>query len=91
MLAQIAWQGALIGGAGTLIGLAAGLIVARYLDRILREFPGLPVDVSFFILEGRDALTAVAMLVGTGLLAGLYPAWRAASVNISAVLREEIE
>lgn len=91
MLAQVAWQGLIISAAGTLVGLAIGLVVARYLDRILTSFPGLPVNVSFFVLEGRDALASAGLLVVTGLLAGLYPAWRAASVNISAVLLEEIE
>lgn len=90
MLIQVAWQGLIISAAGTLVGLAVGLVVARYLDRILTSFPGLPVNVSFFVLEARDALTAVGLLIATGLLAGLYPAWRAASVNISVVLREEI-
>ncbi len=91
MLAQVAWQGLIISAAGTLVGLAVGLVVARYLDRILTSFPGLPLNVSFFVLEARDALTSVGLLLATGLLAGLYPAWRAASVSISAVLREEIE
>jgi putative ABC transport system permease protein len=91
MLTQVAWQGLLISAAGTVIGLAVGTAVARYLDRILVAFPGLPVDISFFVLERGDAGVAVTLLVGTGLLAGLYPAWRAASVNISAALREEIE
>ncbi len=91
MLVQIAWQGFLISAAGTAVGLGTGLLIARYLDRILRDFPGLPMDISFFVLEGRDVFVSVAMLAGTGLLAGLYPAWRAASVNISAVLREEIQ
>ncbi len=91
MLTQVAWQGLLISVAGTLVGLCVGLVVARYLDRILTDFPGLPADVSFFVLQGGDLATVVSLLVGTGLLAGLYPAWRAASVNISMVLREEIE
>ncbi len=91
MLTQVAWQGLLITVSGTLVGLGVGLIVARYLDRILTRFPGLPADVSFFVLQGRDVTTAVGLLVATGLIAGLYPAWRAASVNISLVLREEIE
>ena len=91
MLAQVAWQGLIISVVGTSVGLAVGLLVARYLDRILTSFPGLPLNVSFFVLDGRDALTSVGLLLATGLLAGLYPAWRAASVNISTVLREEIE
>ncbi len=90
MLAQVAWQGLLMAGAGTAVGIATGLFIARFLDRILTSFPGLPVGVSFFILRPGDATLSVALLVGTGLVAGLYPAWRAANVNIADVLREEI-
>ncbi len=91
MLAQVAWQGLIISTSGTAAGIGVGLIVARYLDGILTRFPGLPLDVSFFILEPFDAGLSVALLLATGLLAGLYPAWRAASVNIALVLRQEIE
>jgi putative ABC transport system permease protein len=90
-LAQVAWQGLVITAAGTTVGFALGLVVARYLDRILTDFPGLPAGVSFFVLDGGDAFGSGALLLVTGLLAGLYPAWRAASVNIARVLREEIE
>lgn len=90
MLAQVAWQGLLISGGGTLAGIGVGLLVARYLDRILTSFPGLPAGVSFFILRSGDAAVSVTLLLATGLLAGLYPAWRAANVNIAAVLREEM-
>lgn len=91
MLTQVAYQGFIIAAAGTLIGFGAGLLVARYLDEILSDFPGLPVDVSFFVLDFSDAMLAIGVLMTTGLFAGLYPAWRAASVNIAAVLREEIQ
>ncbi len=91
MLAQVAWQGLIISATGTTAGIAVGLIVARYLDGILTRFPGLPLNVSFFILEPFDAVLSVTLLLATGLLAGLYPAWRAASVNIALVLRQEIE
>jgi putative ABC transport system permease protein len=91
MLTQVAYQGLVIAATGTLVGFGAGLLVARYLDEILSDFPGLPVDVSFFVLDFSDAMLAIGVLTITGLVAGLYPAWRAASVNIAAVLREEIQ
>lgn len=91
MLAQVAWQGLVIACAGTVGGLLLGLLLARYLDTILMRFPGLPVEVSFFVLRAPDAALAVATLVLTGLVGGLYPAWRAASVNIAGALRENIE
>ncbi len=91
MLMQVAWQGLVIASFGTLAGLGAGLIIARYLDSILLRFPGLPVDVSFFVLQPGDAALSVAVLIATGMIGGLYPAWRAASVNIAGALRESFE
>jgi ABC-type antimicrobial peptide transport system permease subunit len=90
MLAQVAAQGLLLSAAGAGAGLGAGWVIGRYLDTILTDFPGLPVEVSFFVLLPSDALTTVGLVVGTGLIAGLYPAWRAASVNVAAGLREEM-
>lgn len=90
MLIQVAWSGLIIVGAGTISGLGVGLIVARYLDSILTRFPGLPLEVSFFVLRPGDAGLAVALLMATGLVGGLYPAWRAANVNIAGALRESI-
>ena len=76
----------LIGAAG---GLALGLVTARYLNSILAAFPGLPEAIDFFLFEPRDAWIALAMLAASGILAGLYPAWRGASLPIAATLREE--
>jgi len=76
----------LIGAAG---GLALGLVTARYLNSILAAFPGLPEAIDFFLFQPRDAWIAVAMLAASGILAGLYPAWRGASLPIAATLREE--
>jgi putative ABC transport system permease protein len=89
ILAQVTWQGLLISLAGAIGGVALGWPIARYLDAILRDFPGLPLQVSFFVLEPRDIALALGLIIATGLLAGLYPAWRAASVNITATLRGE--
>ena len=33
--------------------------------------------------------SALAMLTGSGIAAGAYPAWRAASLPVAATLREE--
>lgn len=90
ILAQITWQGLLLGAAGAAVGLGLGRVIAAYLDTILRDFPGLPASVSFFVLYPRDALLTVLVIVGTGTLAGLYPAWRGASLNIASELRREI-
>jgi putative ABC transport system permease protein len=73
------------GGAGILLG----LLTAEYLDAILTSFPGLPQAFSFFVPRaGTLSLAAVVLLV-TGSLAGLYPAWLASRAPIADTLRAE--
>jgi putative ABC transport system permease protein len=74
---------------GALIGLGLGLVTARYLNSILSSFPGLPAAIDFFLFEPRDAWTALGLLSVAGVLAGIYPSWRGASLPIAVTLREE--
>ena len=64
-------------------------MTARYLNSILASFPGLPAAIDFFLFEPRDAWTALGLLTGAGILAGIYPSWRGASLPIAVTLREE--
>jgi putative ABC transport system permease protein len=86
---QIVLEGSAIMIVGALVGLGLGLVTARYLNSILASFPGLPAAIDFFKFEPRDAWTALGMLVGAGILAGVYPSWRGASRPIATTLREE--
>jgi putative ABC transport system permease protein len=74
---------------GAVAGLALGLVTARYLNSILASFPGLPESIDFFLFKPADAWTALALLSVSGVLAGIYPAWRGASRPIARTLREE--
>jgi len=74
---------------GTAIGLALGLVTARFLDRILTSFPGLPERFSFFVPRTPTVATAVLVTLVTGAIAGLYPAWLAARAPIAPTLRSE--
>ena len=74
---------------GGIAGLGLGLITARYLNSILATFPGLPATIDFFLFEPSDAWEALGLLVIAGVLAGIYPAARAARLPIAATLREE--
>jgi putative ABC transport system permease protein len=86
---QIVIEGVGISLAGAVAGLALGLVTARYLNSILRGFPGLPDAIDFFLFQPDSALRALGLLVVSGIAAGVYPSWRAASLPISATLREE--
>jgi putative ABC transport system permease protein len=86
---QIVLEGVAIMLVGALAGLALGLVTARYLNSILASFPGLPAAIDFFLFEPRDAWGALGLLTAAGILAGVYPSWRGASLPIATTLREE--
>ena len=86
---QIVIEGVGLSLAGAVGGLLLGVVTARYLNSILRAFPGLPDAIDFFLFQPDAAFRALGMLVASGIAAGIYPAWRAASLPISETLREE--
>ena len=86
---QILIEGLAIMLVGAVAGLGLGLVTAHYLNSILASFPGLPEAIDFFVFRGRDAWTALGLLAGCGVVAGIYPSWRGASLPIARTLREE--
>jgi len=86
---QIVLEGVAISFAGAVLGLALGLVTARYLNTILSAFPGLPMAIDFFLFQPRAAWSALGLLIVSGIGAGIYPAWRAASLPIAESLRRE--
>jgi putative ABC transport system permease protein len=89
MVQQIVVEGLVISLAGAAMGLGLGLLTARWLNAILASFPGLPTAIDFFLFQPRAAWTALGLLVASGILAGVYPSWRAASLPIARALHEE--
>ena len=86
---QIVLEGVAISFAGAVLGLGLGLVTARYLNTILSAFPGLPMAIDFFLFQPKAAWSALALLIVSGIGAGVYPAWRAASLPIAESLRRE--
>jgi putative ABC transport system permease protein len=89
IVAQIMLEGAAIMCVAAPLGLALGLLTARYLNAILSRFPGLPERIDFFLFQPVAAWTALGLLVVTGILSGAYPSWRGASLAIATTLRQE--
>jgi putative ABC transport system permease protein len=86
---QVVIEGIAISVVGAIFGLGLGLVTARYLNSILSAFPGLPMAIDFFLFQPRAAWSALGLLVASGIGAGVYPAWRAASLPIAESLRRE--
>jgi ABC-type antimicrobial peptide transport system permease subunit len=86
---QIVLEGVAISVVGAVAGLGLGLVTARYLNAILSAFPGLPMAIDFFLFQAKAAWSALGLLVACGIVAGVYPAWRAASLPIAESLRRE--
>ena len=86
---QVFIEGTVLTVVGAALGIVLGLATARYLDSILTSFPGLPAAFSFFVPRQESLVTAALVLLVTGSLAGLYPAWLAARAPIAATQRSE--
>ncbi|MGH7671205.1 MAG: ABC transporter permease, partial [Gemmatimonadaceae bacterium] len=89
IVAQVLVEGMVIMLAGSTLGLGLGLVTGHYLNGILSQFPGLPAAIDFFLFQPRDAWISLGLLAVCGVLAGIYPAWRGASLPIAVTLREE--
>jgi len=89
VVAQVLAEGTTLTLLGAVLGIALGLVTARYLDAILTRFPGLPAAFSFFVPRADTLAFAALVLLVTGALAGLYPAWLASRAPIAATLRAE--
>jgi putative ABC transport system permease protein len=86
---QIVLEGVAISLVGAGAGLLLGLATGRYLNGILSSFPGLPEAIDFFLFQPKSAWTALGLLALSGVAAGVYPSFRAASLPIATTLRQE--
>jgi putative ABC transport system permease protein len=89
VVSQVLAEGTALTAVGAVLGILLGLVTAKYLDAILTSFPGLPAAFSFFVPRADTLGFAGLVLLVTGSLAGLYPAWLAARAPIAATLRAE--
>ena len=89
IVAQVVLEATAIMLVAAPLGLVLGLVTARYLNSILSRFPGLPERIDFFLFQPSAAWTALGLLALCGVLSGIYPSWRSASLPIAITLRQE--
>ena len=90
VVADVLWESALIVGAGGLVSLPLGGLLAIELDTILKRIPGIPAQVHFFVYRNEALQLHVALLAATALIAALYPIRVVARLPIAATLRDEV-
>jgi putative ABC transport system permease protein len=88
--AMLLWESALLVGGGGLLAIPIGEILATGLDRILRQMPGLPEQLHFFVFEPRALAIHLVVLATTAIAAAAYPVWLATRLPIAATLRREV-
>ena len=74
---------------GSLIGVAAGVLITLMGDRILKFFVSVMPTASVSQLSWQAAILAIAVPLVVGVISALYPALRAASLDPIQALRSE--
>jgi putative ABC transport system permease protein len=86
---DVLWESVLLVGIGGAAAIPLGLVLAVWLDAILRSLPGVPATLHFFVFEPRALWLQVALLAAVALGASVYPMWLVARLPIAATLRRE--
>jgi putative ABC transport system permease protein len=87
---MLLWESALLVGIGGVLAVPLGEALAQILDHILKQMPGLPDRLHFFVFEPRAVGIHAAVLVVTAIAAAAYPIWLTARLPIAATLRREV-
>jgi lipoprotein-releasing system permease protein len=94
------FEGFIVGVVGTFLGALCGLLIARnlggitaFLERLL-GFKAMPGDVYWISqlpsrVDPLDIAIVIGVAMGISLLATIYPAWKAASLDPTEALRYE--
>lgn len=78
----------LLGGA---LGIGFSFGLAKLTDALIRRLLPYTPTGSLVVINAGLALTTLALVLGIGLVSGLYPSWRAASVRPLESIRSEGE
>ncbi|MDQ3930930.1 MAG: ABC transporter permease [Chloroflexota bacterium] len=85
-------EAGLIGLFGGIVGVISGWLLGLALNRIILDFmksEQIPIDAPFFVVTWELVGGALVFAALVGIVAGLYPAFRAARLDPLAALRHE--
>ncbi len=81
VFALITVESVLLTGAGAVGGLALAIAAGRLIENLVKQFVPLAPSESLLSLSASVALASLGGALVIGLLAGLYPAWRASRLH----------
>ena len=87
---MLLWESTVLVGAGGLLALPLGGLLAYELDRLLRQMPGLPERLHFFVFNVNALVEHALLLAATAIVAAAYPIWLSARLPIAETLRREV-
>ena len=83
----ITTESLLLTGAGSVAGMALAVFAGRSLENVVKKFIPLAPQEPLFSLTIIILLQCAAVGIAVGLLAGLYPAWRASRLQPAEALK----
>ena len=90
LMRSVVAEGLLLGVAGSVVGLLAGVALAPALDELFKAF-GADLPDNGTVLEARTVIVSLAVGVIITVLAGFFPAMRATRVPPIAAMREGVQ
>jgi putative ABC transport system permease protein len=89
IIGLITTEALLLTGAGSIAGIVLALFVGRGIESLVKQWVPLAPTEAILSLTGSILVGCLVVGVGVGLVASLYPAWRASRLQPAQVLKAE--